>query len=147
MLIQGSCGLSRALGDPAKLRTYLDRGQLTQLRRRLEADAKALFALHEYGRLQGTVRLRWGFLDERFAAPWSHRDEPTVRDLLRQAHDLGVAIEAVVGAAPGWEDPWARAQRFTVERGDQPWKLTLLGDDGAIDVGDVQLARLAVAIH
>ena len=47
MLIQGSCGISRPLGDAGKLREYLARGQLTQLQRRLEADAKAIFALYK----------------------------------------------------------------------------------------------------
>jgi hypothetical protein len=45
------------------------------LHRRLEADAKALLALYQYGRLHGAVRLRWGFLDEMIPAPWVHRDE------------------------------------------------------------------------
>lgn len=55
------------------------------VRTRLEADAKSLFALYEYGRLHVAVRLRWGFLDEMLAAPWVHRDEPTLYKLKKQA--------------------------------------------------------------
>jgi hypothetical protein len=34
-----------------------------------DADAKSLYALYQYGRLHGAVRLRWGFLDEMLPAP------------------------------------------------------------------------------
>lgn len=148
MLIQGSCGISRPLGDEAKLRGYLEAGHHTQLRRRLEADAKALFALHEYGRLHGAVRLRWGFLDQMFSAPWLHRDEPTLYTLMGEAHSLGLAIEAVVGAAPGWEQPWSRAKRFEVAQGDREHDLVLIDQHGTVvDEHGVQLARLETAVH
>ena len=52
------------------LRDYLRDGANTKLRRRLEADAKSLFALYQYGRLHGGVRLRWSFLDEMLPGPW-----------------------------------------------------------------------------
>jgi hypothetical protein len=45
------------------------------LARRLEPDAKSLHALHEYGRLHGCVRLRWGFLDTNLPVPWRHLEE------------------------------------------------------------------------
>ena len=82
LLIQGSCGISRPLGDETKLRAYLASGQTSKLVARLEADAKSLFALHEYGKVHGCVRLRWGLLDEVFPAPWHHRDEPTLYHLM-----------------------------------------------------------------
>ena len=53
-------------------------------------DAKSLFALYEYGRLHGAVRLRWGFLDEMIPAAWVHRDEPTLDNLMERAHELRV---------------------------------------------------------
>ena len=77
LLVQGSCGISRPFGDAKKMREYLAGGELTKLRRRLEADAKSLYAIYQYGRLHGTVRLRWGFLDEHLSVPWVHRDEAT----------------------------------------------------------------------
>jgi hypothetical protein len=148
LLIQGSCGISRPLGDPDKLRAYLRRGDDTRLRRRLEADAKSLYAFYQYGRLHGGVRLRWGFLDERFAAPWVHRDEPTLYDLKRQAAELGVPVEIVAGSAPGWTDPWSRALRCTVETGSDRWQTYLLAEDGrVIDDADVQLARIVAVAH
>ena len=76
LLVQGSCGISRPFGDAKKMREYLAGGQLTKLRRRLEADAKSLYAIYQYGRLHGSVRLRWGFVDERFPAPWVHLGAP-----------------------------------------------------------------------
>src|SRR3990170_98776 len=72
MLVRGSCGISRPFGEERVLRGYLRDGKDTKLRRRLEADAKSLFALYQYGRLHGAVRLRWGFLDEMIPAPWVH---------------------------------------------------------------------------
>ena len=71
------------------------------LRRRLEADAKALFALYQYGSLHGAVRLRWGFLDEMIPAPWVHRDERTLYDLVKRAHELRAYERRYGGTAVG----------------------------------------------
>lgn len=148
MLIQGSCGISRSLGDDAKLRGYLQAGRVTQLRRRLEADAKALFAFHAYGRLHGAVRLRWGFLDEMISAPWHHHDEPTLHTLMCEAHTHGVELEVVVGAAPSWDQPWSRAVLLAVQQGRHAHDFVLTTPGRAVvDPRDVQLARLAVALH
>ncbi len=144
MLISGSCGIPRPLGTDKQLRGYTD----AQLRRRLEADAKSLFALHAYGRLHGGVRLRRGSIDEMFPAPWLHRDEPMFYNMIRQARALGIAIEAVVGAAPGWDQPWERVERLVVEQGANEYQLFLVDERGrVINERDVQLARLETAIH
>jgi hypothetical protein len=90
LLVQGSCGISRPVGDERTMREYLRSGADTKFRRRLEADAKSLYALYQYGRLHGCVRLRWGFLDEMLSAPWVHRDESTLYHLLKEAHQRGV---------------------------------------------------------
>jgi hypothetical protein len=148
MLVRSSCGIAQPFGDPAQLRAYLDDGRLAQLQRRLEADARSLFALHEYGRLHGGVRLRRGFLDQMFPAPWHHRDEPTLHHLKKQAHSLSIAIEAVVGVAPTWDEPWARVQRLQVRQGEREWHLMLVDELGVyVDDRDVQLARLEASIH
>jgi hypothetical protein len=148
MLVQGSCGISRPFGDDEKLHAYLAGGQLAQLRLRLEADARSLFALHEYGKLHGSVRIRWGSLDQQFPVPWYHRDESTLHALKKQARSLSVALEAVVGDAPGWEDPWARARRLEVIQGEREWHLMLFDERGGyVDDRDLQLARLEVAVH
>lgn len=145
LLVQGSCGITRPFGDERTMGDYLRAGTKTKFRRRLEADAKALYALHQYGRLHGAVRLRWGFLDEMFPAPWVHRDEPRLHDLLREAYDRRVPLEVVVGNAPGWADPWSRAQLAFVatDRWDYP---SLLGDAEGYEIprAAVQLARLRV---
>jgi hypothetical protein len=141
MLVQGSCGISQPFGEESKLAAYLAAGDLAKLQRRLEADAKSLYALYQYGRLHGGVRLRWGFLDQPFPAPWAPRDEPKLHDLLQVAADQEAPIEVVVGSAPGWSDPWSRAREVRVVR--DGWSLRLSDADGRVlDADDVQLARL-----
>jgi hypothetical protein len=143
LLVQGSCGIGRPFGDPKKLRDYLANGDRTKLRGRLEADVKSLYALYEYGRLHRTVRLRWGFLDEPIPAPWAYHDERSLYDLMEEALERGEALEVVVGNAPGWSDPWSRAQRVRVEREQSGWGSLLVDEDGyVIDEADVQRARL-----
>ncbi len=148
MLIQGSCGISRPLGDDKKLRAYLASGQMSKLVARLEADAKSLFALHEYGRVHGCVRLRWGFIDQVFPAPWHHHDEPTLHDLINEAFDLNMGLVAVVGHAPAWGDPWSRVCRLKVVRGEREYQRILFDELGRyVDDRDVQLARLEAEIN
>lgn len=148
LLVQGSCGIGKPFGDEKKLAEYLAKGELTKLRRRLEADVKSLYALYEYGRLHGVVRLRWGFLDERIPAPWVHRDEPVLYDLKRSALAMNVPLEIVVGSAPGWGEPWSRVRLAYVEHDGSGWRMWLVDEDGfRIDEAEVQRARLPVAIH
>jgi hypothetical protein len=147
MLVQGSCGIGRPFGDPKKLMAYLREGQTTRLQRRLEADVKSLFALYEYGRLHGAVRLRWGFLDEMIPAPWRHRDESGLYDLQRRALERNEAVEVVVGNAPGWSDPWARARRCHVKRHRDGYRLLLVDEQGlVVDPCDIQAARPATML-
>ncbi len=144
LLVQGSCGISQPFGDEKKMRQYLQEGNLTKLRRRLEADAKSLYALYQYGRLHGSVRLRWGFLDEHLPAPWVHRDEVMLYSLKDEAYQRGVPLEIVVGSAPGWADPWSRLRRVHVEKEPDGWRSWLVGDDGyVVDEDEIQLARLS----
>jgi hypothetical protein len=148
MLIKSSCGISRPLGDEKKLRTYLAKGQTDKFVARLEADAKALCALHQYGKVQGCVRLRWGFLDQVFPVPWHHYDEPTIYHLKREAFALSMALIAVVGHAPAWGDPWSRARRLEVVRSEREYDLTLFDELGRyVDDRDVQLARLEAVVN
>ncbi|MBN2573152.1 MAG: hypothetical protein JXP73_01180 [Deltaproteobacteria bacterium] len=144
LLVQGTCRIARPFGDPAKLAGYLASGQLGKLKARLEADAKSLYALHEYGRLHGPVRVRWGFLDEHLPAPWVHWDEPKLYDLKQAALEKDQPLEVVVGSAPGWENPWSRAQRARVVREERGYGSYLVDDDGLqIFDDDVQAARVA----
>lgn len=144
LLVQGSCGIGRPFGDPKKLSAYLAKGELTKLRRRLEANVKSLYALYEYARLHGTLRLRWGFLDERIPAPWVHRDEHTLYDIKNAALGNGHALEVVIGNAPGWANPWSQARRAFVEQDPSGWRTWLVHEDGyVIDEAEIQRARLA----
>lgn len=143
LLIRGSCGTSHPFGDKAKTLAYLREGQETKLRRRLEADAKALLAFYQYGRLHGHVRLRWGFLDEVLPAPWVYRDERGLYDLMRRANESDTPLEVVVGSPPGWEDPWSRARRVRVIKEPGGWRYLLADeDDGYMYEPEVQAARL-----
>jgi hypothetical protein len=143
LLVQGSCGIGRPFGDERTMREYLRSGAHTKLRRRLEADAKSFYAMYQYGRLHGCVRLRWGFLDEMLPAPWVHRDESTLYHLLKDAHERRLPLEVVAGNAPGWADPWARARRAFVAT-DAWHSPSLLADEQGYEIprADVQLARL-----
>ena len=144
LLVQGSCGISRPFGDAKKMREYLAGGELTKLRHRLEADAKSLYAIYQYGRLHGTLRLRWGFLEELLPAPWVHRDEVRLYHLKDQSYQRGVPLEIVVGSAPGWADPWSRLQVAHVEKEQDGWRSWLVDDYGSvIHEDEIQLARLS----
>lgn len=144
LLIRGTCGINRPLGDVQAMRGNLRRREITKLRRRLEADTKSLYAFYQYGRLHGAIRLRWGFLDELLPAPWVHRDEPKLHHLMQQAHALQAPLEVVVGSAPGWTDPWARAERAYVEKEEGGWRLWLIDEQGReIFRDEVQLALFA----
>jgi hypothetical protein len=144
LLVQGSCGIGRPFGDERTVRSYLQRGEHTKLRRRLEADAKSLFALYQYGRLHGAVRLRWGFLDEMLPAPWVHRDEPTLHHLLKEGYTRGLSLDVVVGIAPAWTDPWSRVQQAFPVRDAWGWPSRLVDEQGyEIPRADVQLARFS----
>ncbi len=144
LLVQGTCGIGRPFGDAAVLQRYLDDGDTTKLRRRLEADAKSLFALYQYGRLHGQVRVHWGFLNERLSVPWVHWDEERLFELMKRSRECGVPLEMVVGSAPGWESPWARAQLAYVVQGGSEWAVRLVDERGyEIFQEDVQAARLA----
>jgi hypothetical protein len=148
LLVQGSCGITKPFGDDGKLAQYVAMGDITKLVRRLEADAKSLHALYEYGRLHGAVRLRWGVLDERIPAPWVHRDEPMLHDLKKSALALSIPLEVIVGNAPGWSEPWAGARLAYVEQEPNGWRDWLLDeDDQVIQESDVQRARLSAAVH
>lgn len=148
LLVQGSCGIHKPLGEHERLAEYLAKGELTKLRRRLEADAKSLYALYEYGRLHGAVRLRWGFLDEPIPAPWVHRDEPTIYHLKQSALAMDMPLEVVVGSAPGWNEPWSRARLAHVRPDESGWHSWLIDEAGGVIAdADVQCARLAVSVH
>ena len=143
LLVWGSCRIGRPFGDEKRLRSHLAAGETTKLHRRLEADAKALVAYYQYGRLHHTVRLRWGFLDEMIAAPWVDRDERSLHGLVRAAFDGGRELEVVSGSAPGWKDPRARARRCRVLSDGSPYGRRLVDEEGLpVDDRDVQLARL-----
>lgn len=142
MLVTGSCGISQPFGDETKTAGYLAKGDHAKLRKRMEANAKSLFSYYTYSRLHGSVRLRWGFLDCVFAAPWVQRDEHSLYTLMQAAEESNLPLEVVVGTAPGWQEPWARAQIVRVIKQEGGYHRSLIDDAGnVLDEASVQLAR------
>ena len=148
MLIAHTCLISKPLGDPKKLQGYCNKQQWEPLCKRLEADAKALYAFYQYGRLHGHVRLRWGFMDDTMPAPWVHYDERGFFELLRSAEERGAVLEVVAGVTPSWTDPWQGAQRCRVQA-LSPYEYVLIDEKNAevMDPDDVQLVRPASALR
>lgn len=67
---------------------------------------------------------------------------------MKQALALGVNLEVVIGNAPGWADPWARAVSARVVQGEHSWEQSLVDEIGMpIRAHEVQLARLATTVH
>lgn len=148
LLIESSCGIREPLGRAQSLAASLAKGDLRRLRAGLEAILRSLAAFYQYGRLHGAVRVCRRGLETQLAVPWVHRDEPRLRDLIKAAEEVGEALEVVIGAAPDWQDPWARAERAHVQCGANRWERWLVDDRGRlIHEPDIQRARLAVAMH
>jgi hypothetical protein len=127
LLITSTTGISHPLGDPAKIAAYLASGDFAKLRRRLESDVKALFAFYQYGVLHGSLRLRWGFLDETVPVEWAVRGDPSLYETLEALRASHQPAEIVSGSAPGWADPWSRACRVTIVALDF-WSITVEAD-------------------
>ncbi len=114
LLITGSTGINRPLGDPAKIAQYLAGDQETRLRRRLESDVKSLLAFYNYGLLHRRVRLRWGFLDEDLGVDWAQPGDPSLHGILEEWQASRQEVEIVYGSAQGWSDPWSRSVRVKI---------------------------------
>ncbi|WP_207217899.1 hypothetical protein [Sorangium cellulosum] len=114
LLIAGTTRIRRPFGDPEKVARYLSEGDHQRLARRLESDVKALHAFYQYGVLHGAVRLRWGFVDDALATDWALPGDASLHQQLKRAREKDETVDLVVGAAPGWADPWWRAQRVRV---------------------------------
>jgi DNA-binding transcriptional regulator YdaS (Cro superfamily) len=127
LLIAGTTGISRPLAATARLLEYLDSGATGKLRRRIESDAKSLLAFYNYGVLHNGVRLRWGFLDEMLPVDWSVPGDPSLYALIKDCQTSGAPVDIVCGSAPGWTDPWSRAQRVSVVS-FEPWSVMVESD-------------------
>jgi hypothetical protein len=143
MLMRASIGLSRPLGDAAKKSHYLAGNQMTKLIRRIESEAKALYALYRYGVLHRYLRLRWGFLNEILPVHWGLPGDLRLNEILKEAAEAGRPVELVAGNAPGWTDPWSRAQRGYVA-GLAEWEIMLVweGRRWIVDRYEVQAVRI-----
>ena len=143
LLIWGTTGISRPLGDPEKVAQYLASGDVRRLTRRLESDAKALHALYSYGILHNGVRLRWGFLDEILGVDWAVPGDAHLYDMLKKARQASVPVDLVVGSAPGWADPWSRARRVDVVD-IEPWVVIVRQgtEKMLIDYREIQAIRM-----
>lgn len=143
LLISGSTGISRPLGDPAKIAEYLAGNHETKLRRRLESDAKSLLAFYNYGLLHRRVRLRWGFLDEDLGVDWAEPGDLSLHDVLEEYRKSGAAVDVVTGSAAGWNEPWSRAVRVRVVSFDYVAITVESGETWTIYRDEVHAIRLA----
>lgn len=143
LLITSSTGMSRPLGDPGKVAQYLAQGDHGKLERRLASDLKSLFAFYRYGVLQRGVRLRWGFLDDRYSVSWELPGERCLYEVMKAAGEEGQTVELVLGNAPGWEDPWSRALRYRACAVDFH-DVVVQGPEGRVRIprGEVQAIRV-----
>ncbi len=141
LLISGSTGISRPLGNPAKIAEYLAGDQQTKLRRRLERDVKSLLAFYNYGLLHRRVRLRWGFLDEDLGVDWAQPGDPSLHDVLEECRKSGAAVDIVTGSAPSWNEPWSRAMRVKVVSFDYQTITVRSGETRTIRRDEVQAIR------
>lgn len=146
LLAQGSCGIDKPFGDIDTMKGYVLKGNMTKLAQRLESDAKSLYALYEYGRLHGWVRLRLGFLDEDLLAPWVDSLEARLWHLKIEALERQIPLEVVLGNAPDWSDPWALSIPAIAYQ-DVPYgEIILLDEDGyRIAEAEIQRARFLLA--
>jgi hypothetical protein len=150
LLISGTVGVSRAFGDPQKIASYIEDSDTGKLTRRIESTAKALCAYYNYGRIHSFVRLTWGFLDEIIdVEDWRLPGDPRLYDILRQSKEQAVAVEVVTGSAPGWSDPWSRAQQVQV-LDLEAWRIIVKRQGeiapGWINRSEIQAVRLVPSV-
>lgn len=144
LLIRGTTRISRPLSEPRRVQGYLSGGDAGKLARRLEADAKALFAYYHYGRMHNYVRLRWGFIDDVLRVGWALPGERHLFHVIQEAIQGGAHVDLVVGSAPGWSDPWSRAWRVK-PLSIGPWQV--VAHDGRaevpVDRREIQAVRVS----
>jgi hypothetical protein len=129
----------RLAGVRAHPRTQPEVMEAMHERWQLERAARAA----ELERLQ-VVRLHWGYLDKWSRAPWVDFGEPGLGQLKQESHARGVALEVVVGGAPGWENSWSRVCRCRVVQATSGAGLDIVDEDGLpVDRRLVPAPRLA----
>ncbi|WP_437971096.1 hypothetical protein WMF04_18200 [Sorangium sp. So ce260] len=146
LLIAGTTRIGRPLGEPERVARYLSGGEHQRLARRIESDVKALHAFYQYGILHGSVRLRLGVIDEAFAIDWALPGDVSLHQQLKSARETCAAIDLVIGAAPGWADPWSRARRVRVVDLSLPEVVLTRDEEGnVLPIGrdEIQAIRLA----
>ncbi len=144
MLMAGTLEARRPLGDDATYRRQLAEGPPSRVRRRLEADAKNLWAYYRFGVLNSAVTLRWGGFDETIPAYWSRPGYPSIEQLGREVMATGGLLDLVVGAPPSWDDPWGTTVvAQPAPRGEWDWSLGVVRGDPNVGNGLIFEARPA----
>jgi hypothetical protein len=85
----------------------------------------ALFAFYRYSLLHRCIHCRWGFIDELLPVHWPLPGDLGLDDILKESILMGRPVDIVSGTAPGWSDPWARAQRGLAV-GATEWEIGIL---------------------
>jgi hypothetical protein len=146
LILSSTLGLSSPLGETAKLKGYLRKGDLGKLFRRLHSDLKNLWRLYEYGCLHYFVQIRWGFLRETRRVSWNLGQLPMLHEICTEARKSGRLIDIVLDSPPSWEEPWSRTIRAWVWK-DRLRVLELDFCDGRgrqlVPVEDIYAARVS----
>ncbi|MCC7144660.1 MAG: hypothetical protein IT349_21375 [Candidatus Eisenbacteria bacterium] len=143
LLIAHSCLVERRMSDTKSKLAQVRAGSLAALQRRLERDLDLLVAYYEYSRLHHCFTLRQRGWEAKIPVPWIDRDETSLWRLLRSAAEAQLPLEAVVGAAPDWRDPWRGAESLRVAPVPESYDCWLIDQYGReVDQISVQRARL-----
>jgi hypothetical protein len=129
---------------PDQWQRLFEKGRDDAIRKRLAADAETLFALYEYGALQGGVRLRARTGDHLLEVSWGMRGDPDIHSILAAAKRAWAPLDAMVGSPPGLADPWTHAVRMDIVEEDWP-RLFVRTADHVMEVDAHDLFALRVA--
>lgn len=146
-MVKGCSNFDKPFGDMKQMLRLLEQGKEKLVRRRMVKAMQSLFSLYHYCKLHGCARITRGDIEERIAVPWVHRVETTLWRLKKQAFELDLEIEAVLGPYFALEDSWRSAARLVpIRDGPHPLSLSLIfaSSGGWVDEWSILAARVVV---
>ncbi|MBK9386543.1 MAG: hypothetical protein IPN34_17155 [Planctomycetes bacterium] len=143
LLLESSCGIKRAFRDEKQIAALFASGKESRVRHRLEQGVYHLFALYEYGRLHGSVRLRWRAIDEWIPAPWCEVFQSELPKLMQKALEQKLPLQVLLSPPLRWSHPWEFAIIVEVWGSAENHRYRLRTQSGRpVDHHQVQRARL-----
>jgi hypothetical protein len=141
--LRATTGVRHALATPTEWQRLFEEERPARLVARIEAEARALFTLYEYGALQSGVRVRAARPDDRLLpVSWAPRGAPDIHAIVQAAEQAWSAVDVVVGPPSELADPWRDARRVVIV--DRNWPRLLVRADervGPLDVHDAFAIR------